>query len=63
MEDEKLGYQANGRLKRTDQVEKANLTIKKFICPNCRKEVEGHKLEFGEQQKCPDCGTAMLQHY
>jgi NAD-dependent SIR2 family protein deacetylase len=63
MAKEKLGYQANGRLKKSEKVEKAHLTIKKFICPNCHNEIEGNKTEFGEGKLCPVCGSVMIHQY
>jgi NAD-dependent SIR2 family protein deacetylase len=58
-----LGYQANGRLKPAEKEEHAHLKIKKFICPDCQKEIDAEKTEFGEIKACPACGTVMLQQY
>jgi len=58
--EESLGYQTNGRLKK-DKKEKANYTVKKFICPKCFNGKEISKLEFGEILKCEKCGATMVQ--
>jgi len=57
-----LGYQANGRVKK-NEFEKAGMSIKKFICPNCHREDAAEKKIFGEARKCGDCGTVMLNQY
>jgi len=58
-----LGYQANGRLSPDDKVEKASLSLKKFLCPECKHEIEINKEEFGEAKRCPLCDTVMVQQY
>lgn len=60
--EKSLGYQANGRVKK-EEVEKASLTIKSFWCPNCHLEEAVNKKQFGDDMKCPKCGTVMLQQY
>ena len=57
-----LGYQANGRLKK-ENVETANLAIKKFVCPNCHEEQDAEKKTFGEVRTCKICGNVMLNQY
>jgi hypothetical protein len=59
--EKSLGYQANGRLKPAKKSEQANLSIKKFLCPNCRNQEEANKDEFGGSRKCRVCGTQMIQ--
>lgn len=61
--EKSVGYQANGRLRPAEESEKANLSMKKFLCPNCNNEEEANKEEFGEVKKCAVCNTAMLQQY
>ena len=46
-----------------EEVEKANLSIKNFWCPNCHLEKEVSKKQFGDNLKCQKCGTVMLQQY
>jgi len=60
--EKSLGYQANGRLKKED-VEMASLSIKKFICPNCHREEEANKKQFGDGRTCMICGSIMIQQY
>ena len=57
-----LGYQANGMLKK-ENIEKASLAIKKFVCPNCRCEEEAEKKIFGQVRTCKICGNIMLNQY
>ena len=60
--EKSLGYQTNGRFKKED-FEKANLSIKKFLCPNCHREEEADKKQFGDSRICPVCGSIMTQQY
>ncbi len=60
--DKSLGYQANGRSKKS-KFEKAGRSIKKFTCPDCHREDVAEKKIFGEVRKCRDCGTVMLNQY
>jgi Zn finger protein HypA/HybF involved in hydrogenase expression len=60
--EKSLGYQANGRFKKED-AEKANLFIKKFLCPNCHHEEKANKKQFGDDGICPICGSVMIQQY
>lgn len=60
--EKSLGYQANGRLKK-EKVEKANLSVKKFVCPSCHLEESTTKKQFGDEYTCPKCGTVMIQQF
>lgn len=60
--EKSLGYQANGRAKKKD-VEKASLALKSFWCPNCHFDMAANKKQFGEDVKCPKCGTVMTQQF
>lgn len=60
--EKSMGYQANGRLKE-HKTERAGLSIKKFVCPNCHFEEEAKKNTFGEVRKCRDCKTTMLSQF
>jgi len=57
-----LGYQANGRVEE-NKYEKAGMSIKKFICPDCHAEEVAEKKTFGEVRKCKYCKTTMLNQY
>jgi len=59
--EKSLGYQANGRVKK-EKVEKASLSIKSFWCPNCYHIEKANKKQFGDDVKCPSCGTIMTQY-
>jgi len=60
--EKSLGYQANGRAKK-EKVEKASLAVKSFWCPNCHLEEAANKKQFGDNLKCPKCGTIMIQQF
>ena len=56
--EKSLGYQENGRVKKED-VEIANLPVKRFLCPNCHHEEQSSTKQFGESKTCPACGSVM----
>lgn len=56
-----LGYQANGRTKPTEKKDKANISMKRFICPECNSSQVLSQGSFGETVLCSECGASMYQ--
>lgn len=54
-------FKANGREKRSDTKEYAEIKGKTFICPECESTRVLSGTEFGEQIKCTQCNKNMIE--
>ncbi len=55
-------YKANGRVGRSEKLEKANESGKVFVCSACGERKILTNVEFGEEVSC-ECGSFMVENH